>query len=97
KRPANASRFREPFEFRLVEDPEQLEAGLRARIVEGKSVRVLSSFSRKWITRDSPNPHGLPPELRDFNVPYEVQGQRRTWSRVWNHAPKEDYTWFVQG
>jgi DUF2075 family protein len=93
---ANASRFRAPFEFHLVQNPEEMEAALRSRHGEGKSVRFLSSFSRRWVTRDKPNPHALPAELWDFNVPYVVAGEPRVWSRIWNFAPNDDYTWFVQ-
>ena len=95
-RPANAPRFRAPFQFHVVDNPEEMEAELRSKRAEGKSVRLLSSFSRRWITRDAPNPHDLPPELQDFNLPYSVGGNACNWSRIWNYAPRDDYTWFVQ-
>jgi DUF2075 family protein len=93
---ANVARYRGQFEFRLVDDPEEMEAALRLKQGQGKSVRLLSSFSRKWITRGRADPHLLPMELRDFNVRYFRSGQTKTWSRIWNFAPDEDYTLFVQ-
>ncbi len=93
---SNAPRFRAPFEFELVDHPDQMEDVLRSHHEKGKKVRIVSSFSRKWITKNKPNPHDLPVELQDFNIPYAVLGERRTWSRIWNFAPKEDYTLWVQ-
>jgi hypothetical protein len=90
------SRIRTPFHFQLVDNPEKLEAALRSQVAAGRSVRIVSSFSRKWITKGRPNPHSLPAELRDFNEPYAIEGKKRVWSRVWNFAPREDYTLFVQ-
>jgi DUF2075 family protein len=37
----------------------------------------------------------LPPEDKDFDIPDGVDGEVRRW-RVWNYAPKSDYTLFVQ-
>jgi DUF2075 family protein len=56
----------------------------------------VSTFSRKWRTIDAADPHGLPPDLWDFQEPYEVNGETRIWSRVWNVlGPNDDYTWYV--
>jgi hypothetical protein len=83
-------------DLRLFERPDQLEAALRERHAEGNSVRLLSSFSRRWRTIDAADPHALPPELRDFQEPYEADGETRIWSRVWNVlGPHDDYTWYV--
>jgi len=95
-RPANWPRYRVPFLFQLVQHPEELEEALRMKHASGMSVRLISSFSRKWVTRRSPDPHTLPAELRDFHERYSVNGEQRTWSKVWNFAPSEDYTLFVQ-
>ena len=71
-------------ELRVLADPEHLEAALREQQLKGNSVRLLSSFSRRWKTQDDANPHALPADLMDFHEPYEVNGQTRLWSRVWN-------------
>lgn len=94
--PSNTARFRAPFHFRMVDHPDEMEVQLRERVAEGKKVRLLSSFSRKWITRDAANPHALPAEFRDFNLTYSIGGAVRTWSRIWNHVHGGDYTWFIQ-
>ncbi len=85
-------------DLRVFDDPEQLEAALRQRQLEGNSVRLLSSFSRLWKTQEDANPHALPDDLMDFHEPYEVNGETRFWSRVWNVVgPRDDYTWYVTG
>jgi DUF2075 family protein len=83
-------------DLRLFERPDQLEAALRERLAEGNSVRLLSTFSRRWRTAGAADPHALPPELRDFQESYEVDGETRIWSRVWNVlGPHDNYTWYV--
>jgi DUF2075 family protein len=85
-------------DLKLFERPDQLEAALRDRHAEGNSVRLLSTFSRRWSTIDAADPHALPPELMDFQEAYEVEGQTRVWRRVWNVlGPNDDYTWYVSG
>jgi hypothetical protein len=84
------------FKLELVDDPEELEMRLRARVSEGRTARLLSSYGRPWLTKDEPRPHGLPSERMDFRVPYVRDGARRQWSRVWNYAPAQDYTLFIQ-
>ncbi len=50
--PANFGRFRAPFLFRLVDQPEEMEDELNKRRARGSRVRLVSSFSRKWVTRE---------------------------------------------
>lgn len=95
-RAANLPRYRAPFFFHFTQDPAELEEALRKRHASGMSVRLISSFSRKWVTRRRADPHALPAELRDFNERYSVNGEQRTWSKVWNFAPREDYTLYIQ-
>jgi uncharacterized protein len=85
-------------DLQVFESPGQLEAALRRRQNEGNSVRLVSSFSRAWKTIAAANPHALSPSLMDFHEPYQVNGETRFWSRVWNVlGPREDYTWYVSG
>lgn len=93
---ANSPRFRTPFLFRIAEDPEEMEGALRKQLSSGKTVRLISTFSREWISANDRNPHGRPPNLRDFQIPYGRDGVTKTWSRIWNFAPSGDYTLFVQ-
>lgn len=87
------------FDFRLFDEPETWEASLRDLALEGNSVRLLSSYSRKWKTAPATNPHNLPPEMMDFHEEYQINGERRYWSRIWNFVPNRgtNYTWFVTG
>lgn len=84
-------------DFRIFDSPVDLEAELRLRAGEGSSVRLLSSYSREWKTRDAASPHDLLPEMMDFHIPYVYQGEQHYWSKVWNYVPNGDYTMFVQG
>ncbi len=83
------------FQFGIVDDPGALDEALRAKIGAGKSARLLASYARPWATKKEPAPHrvGAP---KDFNLPYVRDGERRAWKRIWNYAPEEDYTLFVQ-
>jgi uncharacterized protein len=83
-------------DLQLFERPDQLEAALRLRHTEGNSVRILSTFSRRWRTINAADPHALPPNLMDFQEHYEVEGERRLWSKVRNVlGPHDNYTWYV--
>lgn len=84
------------FPVTLVDDPGHLDEALRRHREEGSSVRLLSAYGREWKTRDSLRPHALPGRDKDFHIPYVRDGLRTEWSRVWNYAPKQDYTLFIQ-
>jgi hypothetical protein len=85
-----------PLEFEVVDDPGRLDERLREKLEQGSSVRLLAPYSRKWVTKKLANPHDLPPEQRDFCIPYTRGGHDHVWARIWNYAPSEDYTLFVQ-
>jgi uncharacterized protein len=86
------------FDFRMFDTPAELETALRVRAQEGNSVRLLSSYSRKWKTREATAPHDLPASMQDFFEPYLDNGSPRLWSRVWNFVPRggTDYTAFIR-
>jgi len=84
-------------QFVLHADPESWEAELRARVELGDSVRLVSSYSRPWATKRASQPHDLESSEMDFHERYRVNGRNRHWSRVWNHVPREDYSYFVAG
>jgi uncharacterized protein len=84
------------FIFEILRDPEELDDRLRAQIREGRSARLLSTYSRDWLTKNTNDPHSLPDHAMDFHIPYERDGETKYWSRIWNYAPKQDYTLFVQ-
>jgi DUF2075 family protein len=86
------------FDFQLFDTPADLESALRERAKEGNSVRLLSSYSRKWKTRGATQPHDLPASMQDFCETYLQNDSERIWSRVWNFIPQRgtDYTAFVR-
>lgn len=85
------------FEIQLTETPAQLEARLRGHLDQGRTARLLATYGRPWVSKDVANPHALAPEDQDFDIWYSENGQRKRWSRIWNYAPDQDYTLFVQG
>jgi DUF2075 family protein len=89
----------ERLEFRVFDNPEQLEHLLRQKIRLGSSARILSTYSRTWKTEHATDPHALAPALMDFHEAYESAGEKRYWSRIWNFVPHDgsDYTWYVTG
>lgn len=93
--PTLGNRFA-PFEVHWCETPEDLDSQLRAKAAAGGSVRLLASYAREWKTKGVAKPHSLPPEHMDFHLRYQKNQQDRWWSRVWNYAPREDYTLFIQ-
>jgi len=90
--------WRGVLELHVHETPAALEAALREKHGEGRSVRLLASYARPWKTKDAARPHSLPPEHKDFCEPYVEGGRTRYWSKVWNFIPRDgtDYTWFIQ-
>ena len=90
---------RQRFDFRIFDDPMSMEEALRAELQRGATVRLLSTYSRPWVTRGQPNPHGLPPSLQDFHETVVRNGNESIWSRAWNVVPArtDDYSHFVQG
>jgi hypothetical protein len=88
--------FGGPFSFEIVDDPAGLDEALRRRIAEGRSVRLLASYARRWRTKGEYNPHALASTAKDFQLEFIRDGEPRTWARIWNFAPDQDYTLFVQ-
>lgn len=88
---------RREMDFRVYADPFSMEEDLRA-LSKDHVVRLLSSYSRKWKTKDSTYPHKLPPQAQDFSESVTLpNGETKTWSRPWNFVPGEDYTGFIAG
>jgi hypothetical protein len=84
-------------EFRIFDNPADMEDALRIKVNDGSSARLLASYAREWKTGKAAMPHALPDAMKDFYEPYIRGGQTQHWSKVWNHVPKgSDYTHFVQ-
>lgn len=84
------------FEFEMVADPAALDEALEAKIEAGKSVRLLAAYGRGWKTKNESKPHRLLPSQKDFHIAYSRDGRKAYWSKIWNYAPKADYTQFIQ-
>ncbi len=85
--------------MQLFDTPAALEKRLRERVRDGRTARLLASYSRPWKTKGAARPHALPPAEQDFHEPYlDESGAQRYWSKVWNFIPQNgsDYTWFIQ-
>jgi hypothetical protein len=84
------------YELETFEGPDVLESALRERLLEGHTARIVASYARKWRTKRVADPHALDPANKDFNIEYVRDGERKTWTRIWNYAPKANYSLFVQ-
>ncbi len=85
-----------PYDLRIFDDPQALEDALRVYTERGQSARLIASYARKWKTGGVAQPHALPSGDKDFNIPYSRDGVVRTWTRIWNYAPAQDYSLFIQ-
>lgn len=86
---------RSRMDFRVYENPFDLEAALRDVAGEA-TIRLLSSYSRPWKTDGVLDPHLVPPEGQDFCERMQVGGTNRIWSKPWNVVAHSDYTPYVQ-
>lgn len=91
-------RWRGAFDVQLADTPADLEQRLRDRAGNGRTVRLLASYARRWNTKGAARPHAVPAAQQDFHEPYmDAAGTQRRWSKVWNFIPGgTDYTWFIQ-
>lgn len=90
------NKHRQRLSFEVFDNPFTLEEELRLKGTN--SIRLLSTYSRPWNTREVTRPHGLPPERLDFNESIAVgNGSIRSWSRPWNVVPADDYALWVLG
>ena len=96
---ANHAAWRDLFTVEVTDYPSDMEAILRQRLEEGRSkdpkynsCRILSSYTRKWVSRDElRKQHEIPAEP-DFNLA-DKRGKR--WLNYWNNP--NGYETFVQG
>jgi DUF2075 family protein len=84
----------DPFKFAVYDSIHEMERQLRSHHDAGESVRLLASYSRPWATQNRAMPHHVDADEMDFYFPPDKNG--KSWSRVWNHTPKGDYSLFVQ-
>jgi DUF2075 family protein len=85
-----------PYEFEVFDTPIAMEDALRPHLAAGRSARIVASYARKWKTKGVASPNRLADHNKDFQIEYKHGSETRVWSRIWNHAPSEDYSLFVQ-
>ncbi|MEN9666158.1 MAG: hypothetical protein RLZZ326_2521, partial [Planctomycetota bacterium] len=84
------------FLFEVVDSPKDLEEALRGHIDEGRSARLVANYVRPWKTKNETRPHSLAPKDMDFHIPLPGTSPVHHWSRIWNYAPDENYSIFIQ-
>jgi len=87
---------RREFALELVDSLPELDAVLSDYHANGKTVRLVASYARKWKTENTAlPPHGLPPAMQDFFFTWQRSGRTHTWSRIWNwkNAPDGYVSW----
>lgn len=101
----NLRLFPGTLDFQIFDNPAAMERGLRQRLSEGNSARLLAPYARPWNTRPNPqakgqgSPHDLPDSLKDLVITYQENGEIKTWAKIWNFVPKNgsDYSTYIQG
>ena len=84
-------------DFRIFDDPLQMENALRARRADGHEVRLLASFAREWRSKKLTSTRQVTDQDYDFDIPVETSSGWISWRKLWNL--KEGgfgYTAFVQ-
>jgi len=87
---------RKRFAFEIVDSPAALDAALAAQFNSGRSVRLVSSYARKWVTKKERRPPSeLPVGKQDFQLTWHNLSGSQVWNRVWNwgNAPQKLLSW----
>lgn len=90
----NVKQWSDKFHLSVVDYPSEMEDFLRGKIEEGdKSVRILSSYSKKWVSGNVLNAdHSQSSEVYDFVLKDKNGGY---FKKYWNNP--QGYNIFVQG
>lgn len=84
------------FVFEVLGSPVDVEKALRGHLAAGRTARFVANYARPWKTKKLADPHAATPPNMDFHIPLPGTKPAKHWSRVWNYAPDEDYSLFVQ-
>lgn len=71
-------------DFRIFDDPLQMENALRVRQREGHEVRLLASFARPWRSKKVTSMRQVKDEHYDFEIPVQVGAGWVPWRKLWN-------------
>lgn len=90
----NADQWKDKFNLNIVDYPSEMEDFLRSKIAEGdNSVRILSSYSQKWVSGGILNAnHNQDSEAFDFLL---RDKNNTLFKKYWNNP--QGYNIFVQG
>ena len=88
----NTSLWRDLFDFRVFDSTKEMEAELRAKQKDGRTVRLLSSFSVPWISGKTLNEMHTGSE-DDYDFDFENEDGTR-FRRHWNNPKRYDI--FIQ-
>lgn len=89
----NARQWKDKFKIKLVDYPSEMENELKRHIEEGdSSCRILSSYTRKWVSPSDLTPSHDRDAAYDFDLE-DKNGER--WQKHWNNPGGYDI--FVQG
>ena len=91
----NAKQWRDKISVKIADSPFELDNLLKEQHQRGNTIRLLSSYSRKWVTKSENTPHNLPKHKKDFFLVFHQNGSTKEYAKIWNYAPSEDYTLFV--
>jgi DUF2075 family protein len=85
------------FDFRVFDNPLQLEEALRARLAERHEVRLLASFARQWRSKKLTSMRQVTDDDYDFDIPIKTDAGSVRWRKLWNLKEGPfGYTAFVQ-
>jgi len=71
-------------DFRIFDDPLQMENALRARREEHNEVRLLATFAREWRSKKLTSMRQLTDQHYDFEIPVETSAGWIPWRKLWN-------------
>lgn len=90
----NYDRWKEHFQIALFDCPSQMECALRAKMAEGPGIscRLVSTYSRDWISKGLTPNHSLSTDKTHDFVLRDKNG--KLYQKFWNYS--KDYHLFVQ-
>ena len=88
----NIKQWRQYFNVQIVSDPFEMEDLLRNKTKNNYTVRLFSTFSKKWISKDLDEQHKKDDTPYDFDLDF---GEKGHFQKYWNNG--KGYEIYVQG
>jgi DUF2075 family protein len=84
-------------DFRIFDDPLQMEKALRAKLADHHEVRLLAAFARPWRSKPRTSMRQVNDDDYDFDIPVKTKTGSVRWRKLWNLKEGAfGYTAFVQ-